>query len=46
MRVDSNTKGHTNWFYFTIQNGGFIGSTTFNICNFRREKSLYQRVAI
>ncbi len=44
MRVDTNTRGHTNWFYFEVSNGDFVGSATFNICNFRRDKSLYQRV--
>lgn len=46
MRVDSNTRGHTNWFYFTISNNDFIGSVRLSICNFRREKSLYQRVSV
>ena len=22
MRVDSNTKGHTNWYYFEVENNG------------------------
>lgn len=44
MRVDSNTKGHTNWYFFTVQNRNFVGSVRFNICNFRRDKSLYERV--
>ena len=46
MRVDSNTKGHTNWYFFTVQNGNFVGSVRFNICNFRRDKSLYERVLL
>jgi cytosolic carboxypeptidase protein 2/3 len=46
MRVDSNTRGHTNWFYFTVANGEYLGKVQLNICNFRREKSLYQRVKI
>jgi cytosolic carboxypeptidase protein 2/3 len=44
MRVDSNTRGHTNWYYFSVSNGEFIGNVRFSLCNFRREKSLYQRV--
>jgi hypothetical protein len=44
MRVDTNTRGHTNWYYFEVHNKVFIGSVTFNICNFRRPASLYQRV--
>jgi hypothetical protein len=46
MRVDSNTRGHTNWFFFSIANGDFVGRVSLNICNFRREKSLYQRVRL
>ncbi len=44
MRVDTNTRGHTNWFYFKVENGTWLGTVKFNICNFRRQKSLYQRV--
>jgi hypothetical protein len=36
MRVDSNTRGHTNWFYFSVSNSDFIGTARFSICNFRR----------
>ncbi len=46
MRVDTNTRGHTNWYNFTIENHEFVGTVKFNICNFRREKSLYQRVLL
>ena len=46
MRVDSNTKGHTNWYYFEVKNGEWVGEVQFNILNFRREKSLYQRVLL
>jgi hypothetical protein len=46
MRVDTNTKGHTNWYYFTVANGQFLGKVRFNICNFQKTKSLYQRVLI
>lgn len=45
MRVDTNTKGHTNWYYYTIKNGTFLGKVRFNICNFQKTKSLYQRVS-
>lgn len=44
MRVDTNTRGHTNWYYFSVKNGPWVGAVKFNFCNFRREKSLYQRV--
>ena len=36
MRVDSNTRGHTNWFHFQISNQEFVGTVKFSICNFRR----------
>lgn len=45
MRVDSNTKGHTNWYYFEVQNFDWVGEVQFNFLNFRRERSLYQRVS-
>ena len=44
MRIDSNTRGHTNWFYFKVFNKDYIGPLKLNICNFTRPKSLYQRV--
>jgi hypothetical protein len=44
MRVDTNTKGHTNWYHFTVENGELLGKVRFNICNFQKTKSLYQRV--
>jgi hypothetical protein len=46
MRVDTNTKGHTNWYYFTVKNDEFTGKVKFNICNFLKSKSLYQRVTV
>ena len=47
MRVDTNTRGHTNWYYFEVRpEKDWIGKVKFNICNFRRFKSLYQRVHI
>lgn len=41
LRIDSNTRGHTQWFYFSIQNGDKIGKVTLNICNLTKPKSLY-----
>jgi hypothetical protein len=41
MRVDTNTRGHTNWYYFEINNNDFQGIVKLNICNFRRSSSLY-----
>lgn len=43
MRIDSNTRGHTQWFNFTIKNGN-KKRIKINICNFRKEKTLLQRV--
>lgn len=46
MRVDTNTRGHTCWYNFRVKNGGFKGKIRFNIMNFRKERSLYERVDI
>ncbi|CAD8109409.1 unnamed protein product [Paramecium sonneborni] len=43
MRVDSNTQGHTSWYYFEL-NGMKLGEKIqLNICNFRKSHSLYER---
>lgn len=47
MRVDTNTRGHLQWFYFSInydsQEGYFSGRTIkFNICNFTKATALYK----
>ena len=36
MKVDSNTKGNTYWFYFKVQNFRIGVRYTFNIFNFTR----------
>ena len=41
MRVDTNTKGHTSWYNFTVKNYNIVGKVRFNIMNFRKERSLY-----
>ncbi len=43
MRVDANTKGHLQWFYFTVK--GMIAGEKYriNICNFQKNKTLYTR---
>jgi hypothetical protein len=41
LRIDSNTRGHTLWFYFSVQNGNKLGKITFNICNLTKPKALY-----
>ena len=40
MRTDSNTKGHHQWFYFSVKNK-FTGTYKFNILNFTKRDSLY-----
>ncbi len=41
MRVDSNTRGHHQWFNFTIKNTTVKGKVKFNIVNFTKNASLY-----
>ena len=43
MRVDTNTKGHRQWFFFSIKNGSFKGKVKLNIFRFKKKYSLYQR---
>lgn len=40
MKADSNTKGHHQWFYFSVQSKK-AGTVRFNIVNFTKKKSLY-----
>ena len=41
MRVDSNTRGHHQWFYFKVENKEKVGAVKFNIVNFTKRQSLY-----
>ena len=41
MRVDSNTKGHTTWFYFKVSNFSNKQKVKFNIINFQKSGLLY-----
>ena len=41
MRVDTNTRGHHQWFYFKINNKEKVGKVKFNIVNFTKRQSLY-----
>ena len=43
MRVDTNIKGHHQWFYFSVtSNSSFLGKKVkFNIVNFTKGSSLY-----
>ena len=43
LRIDSNTRGHTQWFYFSIQNGSKTGKVTLNICNLTKANTLYDQ---
>lgn len=47
MRVDSNTRGHHQWFYFTVSNNlnpdSSKGKYRFNIVNFTKNASLYHQ---
>ncbi len=41
LRIDSNTRGHLLWFYFSVKNGSKLGDMKMNICNFSKSKTLY-----
>ena len=41
LRCDTNTKGHTNWYYFKVKNMSYTGNIKFNICNIVKAKNLY-----
>lgn len=43
MRVDSNTRGHLQWFNFKIKNLIKMQKYKINICNLQKNKSLYSR---
>lgn len=43
LRIDTNTRGHLQWFNFTVKNCG-KRRVKFNIVNFKKAKTLYQRV--
>lgn len=43
MRVDSNTRGHLQWYYFKVSNLQKGDVYQFNICNFQKAKTLYSR---
>lgn len=44
LRVDSNTKGHVQWFYFSVKNGSRRQKLKMNLCNLSKAKSLYDAV--
>jgi cytosolic carboxypeptidase protein 2/3 len=41
IRSDTNTKGHTNWYYFKVSNKKYIGTVQFNVCNIVKRRNLY-----
>jgi hypothetical protein len=43
MRIDTNTRGHMQWFNFKVKNCG-KKKIKFNIVNFQKNKTLYLRV--
>lgn len=42
MRIDTNTRGHAQWFNFIVRNTG-KKRVRFNIVNFTKNRSLYSR---
>lgn len=42
MRVDTNTNGHRQWFFFSVKNL-LPGTVRFNIYRFKKKFSLFQR---
>ena len=44
LRIDSNTRGHLLWFYFSVKNQNQLGKIKMNICNFSKSKNLYKQV--
>jgi hypothetical protein len=42
MRVDTNTRGHVQWFNFKVKNSN-MKKIKLNIVNFRKIKTLYSR---
>ena len=43
LRVDSNSQGHTQWFYFSVASQG-RRKVQLNICNLGRSRTLYEKV--
>ena len=43
MRVDTNTRGHHQWFYFRCKNQSRVGTVKFNFVNFTKRQSLYMQ---
>jgi hypothetical protein len=43
LRIDSNTRGHLHWFYFSIENGSKLEKVRLNICNLVKTGTLYEQ---
>lgn len=43
LRCDTNTRGHTNWYYFKVSNHEHIGELSLTICNIGKARNLYSR---
>ena len=43
LEFDTETLGYTQWFYFEVRNQGFTSSVRFNVMNFVKHDSLYNR---
>ena len=43
IRSDTNTKGHTNWYYFRVTNRDEISKVRINICNMTKTRNLYSK---
>ena len=41
MKVDTNTKGNSFWFYFRVSNARANSTIKFNILNFSRDLKLF-----
>ena len=42
-KVDTNTKGHQQWFYFKVKNTHLDTKYQFSICNFTKPFSLFKQ---
>ena len=43
IRSDTNTKGHTNWYFFKVSNRTQSGKIKINICNMTKTTNLYSK---
>lgn len=43
VKSDTNTKGHCNWYHFTVTNNQKLGPIKINMCNFTKNAHLYRK---